>query len=62
MFFALAVEDKSLAKGEQLRLLASFQREKGLQGNRPLEDERYEFYTACFDKMRLLNAKGMGKI
>lgn len=61
MFFALAIADKAIMKQDQLLLLAEFQREKGLQGNRPLEDTRYDMYTKCFETMKELNKKGVGK-
>lgn len=48
-------------KRDQAIVAASFQREKGLQGNQPISDERYQLYQDYYEQMKSLNAKGVGK-
>lgn len=50
-----------LAKKAQAELIIKFQEEKRINGNKPLTDERYMFYFECYDKMKKLNKRGIGK-
>lgn len=60
--FCEKMKDKLIAKREQAQLIVDFMSEKTANGNQPLPDSRYEFYGQCFDKMKALNAKGVGKV
>ncbi|QNN99113.1 LAGLIDADG endonuclease [Streptomyces phage Faust] len=60
--FAESIEPYLIGKKDQAQLIIGFQNEKILNGNQPLPDSRYEFYTSCYAKMRELNTKGVGKI
>lgn len=48
-------------KKKQAELLIKFQQEKTINGNKPLTDQRYEFYTSSFKEFSILNKKGIGK-
>jgi hypothetical protein len=50
-----------IGKKIQAELLIKFQKEKDINQNRPLTDERYIFYSECFDQFTNLNKKGVGK-
>lgn len=58
---AWMLEPHLIAKKSQAKLLQAFQAEKVVNGNKPVTDERYEFYGKCFDMMKVLNKRGVGK-
>jgi hypothetical protein len=59
--FAWSLEPHLILKKPQAQLINEFQAQKVLNGNKPVTDERYEFYDKCFQDMKLLNKKGVGK-
>lgn len=61
VIFCEAMKDKLIAKARQAQLIIDFQAAKAENGNRPVPDERYAFYGECYEKMKTLNAKGVGK-
>lgn len=59
--FAESVLPYLRCKKEQAQTIILFQEEKILNGNKPLTDERYNFYEDCWESMKVLNTKGVGK-
>lgn len=59
--FANKIKPFLLAKREQADLMIKFQTEKNSNGNKPTPDERYILYQECYDKMKSLNKRGIGK-
>lgn len=59
--FATEMQDILVAKRPQAKLIIDFQNAKKLQGPRAVKDEQYEFYERCYDTMKQLNMKGIGK-
>ena len=50
-----------IAKYEHGQVIKKFQARKILQSTRPLTDETYEFYQSCWEELKKLNQKGLGK-
>jgi hypothetical protein len=50
-----------IAKYEHGQVVKKFQMRKILQSTRPLTDETYEFYQTCWEELKKLNQKGLGK-
>ena len=59
--FAEDMHGLLIAKRPQAVKIIDFQRAKNIAGPRPLTDELYEFYGQCYEDMKSLNMKGIGK-
>lgn len=59
--FSEKVKSHLLAKSKQAEVAINFQIEKDLNGNKPLEETRYNKYCDLYDTMKELNKKGVGK-